>query len=109
MNSAHLHLLLNHVPLIGILIGMLVCVSGFIFKDYSIKRIALAIFIFSALSALPAYLTGEGAEEAIEHLPGVEKTLIEKHEEGALTFIWLIGAMGVAALVGLQNLPTAGV
>ncbi|HYV91661.1 MAG TPA: hypothetical protein VE978_07760 [Chitinophagales bacterium] len=101
MNQAHLHLLLNHIPIVGILIGTLICVVTFFFKDHSIRRIALGIFIFSAAVAIPAYLTGEGAGEVVEDLPGIIGSSIETHEDIALIFIWLISALGITALIAL--------
>lgn len=99
MNQAHLHLLFNHAPIIGALIGMLTLTSGYLFKNNYIKRTALGIFVFSAVAAIPAFLTGEGAEDAVENLPGVTKDLIEKHEEMGEIFIWLIAALGVLSLL----------
>lgn len=99
MNQAHLHLLFNHLPILGTLFGILILASGFIAKNNAVKRTALGIFVFSALSALPAYFTGEGAEEIVESLPGVTENLIEAHEELANIFLWMTGALGVLSLV----------
>ena len=101
MDLAHLHLLLNHIPLVGILIGILICIAGFILRDPSVRRIALSIFIFSAMLAIPVFLTGESAEEKVEHLPGILGSSIETHEEIASIFIWMMIALGIVALVAL--------
>ena len=98
MNTAHWHLLLNHVPIIGILIGLLTGIASFIFKDISMRKTALGIFVFAAAMAIPVYLTGEGAEETVENLPGVNDQVLDKHEDLASVFIWMISALGVVAL-----------
>ena len=101
MNPVHFHLLLNHVPIVATFIGTLVCIASFIFKDQNVRKIGLGLFVLSALVAIPVYLTGESAEEAIEHLPGINENLIDKHQDAAAIFIWLISALGVVALFAL--------
>jgi VIT1/CCC1 family predicted Fe2+/Mn2+ transporter len=54
-----------------------------------------------AIIALPVYLTGEPAEEAVEKLPGVSEAMIELHEEAATIAIWLMGLTGAACLLAL--------
>lgn len=98
MNQAHLHLLLNHLPILGVLFGLLILATGFFLKNTSIKRTALGIFVLSAVFAVPAYLTGEGAEEVVESLPGVSENLIEAHEDLANIFLWMVGALGLFSL-----------
>src|ERR1051326_6858902 len=83
MDTVHLHLLLNHVPIVGTFIGLMICITSFFIKDQWIRRIGLSVFVFAAACAIPVYLTGESAEEAIEHLPGVNESLINKHEDAA--------------------------
>ncbi len=99
MNQAHLHLIFNHLPIIGTLIGLLTLLAGFILKSSPVKRTALGIFIFAALTAIPSMLTGEGAEEVVENLQGVSENFIEKHEELAAVFIWVVSALGILSLI----------
>lgn len=98
MNQAHLHLLLNHLPILGVLFGLLILAGGFFLKNNTIKRTALGMFALSAILAIPAYLTGEGAEEVVENLPGVSENLMEAHEDLANIFLWVVGALGVLSL-----------
>lgn len=98
MNQAHLHLLLNHLPILGTLFGLLILAGGFILKNDGVKRTALGLFVLSGILAIPAYLTGEGAEEMVENLPGVTENLIEAHEDMANIFLWMVGALGVFSL-----------
>jgi hypothetical protein len=103
MNQASVHLLLNHVPIIGTVIGMLVMIAGFIFKNVYVKRTALGIFILASLAAIPVFLTGEGAEDAVEKLPGVSKSIAENHEDLALIFIWILGGIGVLSIISFAT------
>ena len=51
-----------------------------------------------ALLTIPVFLTGEEAEESVEHLAGVSENIIEEHEELAEKAIWLMGLLGVFSL-----------
>lgn len=101
MNQAHLHLLFNHLPIIGTLIGLLTLIAGFLLGNHIVKRTAMGIFIFAAICAVPAILTGEGAEEVMERLPGLNGGFIKAHEEMAEIFIWLSSVLGISALATL--------
>ena len=102
MNQAHLHLLITHLPVFGSIIGALVLGYGLWTKSNHTKNAAYFIFIISAIGAGIAYLTGEGAEEAVEHIQGVTENLIEIHEDAAmyaLISLIVLGGMSVIALV----------
>ncbi|MBL7741087.1 MAG: hypothetical protein JNK14_17830 [Chitinophagaceae bacterium] len=101
MNTTHLHLLLNHFPIIGTLIGSGLLVWGVTRKQNTIKMAAALILAVMAIVAIPVYLTGEPAEESVENLPGISESLIELHEEAAVIAIWLMSITGLASLVAL--------
>jgi uncharacterized membrane protein len=101
MNEAHLHLLTNHLPIIGSILGGLVLFHGLWTKNNQTKIAAYYVIIISAIGAGVTYLTGEGAEEAVEHLQGISKKVIHEHEEFAEVSIIAIIISGVAALIGV--------
>ncbi|MCB9266722.1 MAG: hypothetical protein H6558_16980 [Lewinellaceae bacterium] len=101
MNQAHIHLLLTHLPIVGSLLGVLALLAGFAFRSEPVKRTALGLFLFAALSAIPTFLTGEGAEEMVENVPGVREGLIGRHEDMASIFIWLISGLGLLSIATL--------
>ena len=108
MSGAHIHLLLNHIPVIGILVGFVVFALGVWRRNDSWTRLALGLFAAVALVAVATMLTGESAEEAVENLPGVSESLIEPHEEAAkLAAIgaYVLGAISLAALVWVRRRP----
>ena len=94
MNDAHLHLILNHLPIIIPVIGLLIITVGLILKSEILKRTAYFIFMLAALTAIPTFVTGEGAEEVIEKLAGVDENLIKTHEEIAEKFAILCYVLG---------------
>jgi hypothetical protein len=98
MTPAHLHVILNHIPVIGVPIGAALLVYAFIRRSEEVKRASLLVFIIIALITVPTFLAGKAAEQEVEHLPGVSEEIIERHEEAAT--IGLIGTslLGVLAL-----------
>lgn len=100
MNSAHWHLLLTHFPIAGVIISLLLLITGLLIKQNpAVMRVALGVLIFTSLASIPAFLTGEGAEDVAEKLPGVTHALVEEHEEAAETFYFtLLGAGGLALI-----------
>lgn len=93
--------MLNHVPVFGTAFGLGLVGWALLRRSEELKRISLGIFIIVALLAIPAYLTGEPAEELVENLPGVSKSSIEQHEEAAQVAFAGVLIVGVAALGGL--------
>ncbi len=101
MNGAHWHLVVNHLPIIFPLVGVIVMITGLISKSEAVKRTALMIFVLGALATLAAMSTGEGAEEVAESISGVTKDMIEVHEDAAKTFAILSYLLGVFSLLGI--------
>ena len=101
MDATHIHLMLNHFPILGTLFGIGLLAYGIFAKNNSIKHAAFVLFVLIALISIPVFLTGEGAEETVENLPGVSERLIKEHEEFAEKAIWLMGALGILSLFNL--------
>ncbi len=101
MNDAHLHLLVNHFPIIVPVVGLLVLIAGYMFKSESVKTTALGIFVLGALMTIPAMFTGEGAEEIAEKIPGITRDIIHHHEEMAEKFAFMSYFLGLLSLFGL--------
>lgn len=101
MNSTYLHLLLNHFPIIGTLMGSGLLLWGIIKKQTQTQSIAAGILFLMAIIALPVYLSGEPAEETVENLPGISETMMELHEESANLAIWIMGITGIISIVAI--------
>jgi hypothetical protein len=101
MSTVHLHLLLNHVPVIGTIIGLCLLAWAVYRADQGIARATLGLFAILAVVALATFLTGEPAEEAVEGLAGVSEGAIERHEEAALLATVAVGILGAASLGAL--------
>lgn len=101
MNGAHFHLVVNHLPIIFPLVGIIVMLTGLIFKSQDVKRTAYLIFFIGMITAIAAMTSGEGAEEVVENINGVTENHIEIHEEAAERFSILTYILGGLSLFGL--------
>ena len=101
MNGAHWHLVVNHLPIIFPIVGVIVMITGLISKSEAVKRTAYTIFIIGSVTAFAAMSTGEGAEEVAKNISGVTENYIETHEETAETFALLSYILGGISIFGL--------
>lgn len=101
MNWAHVHLIINHIPVIGIGLLILLFIVAMVRKNKGLITVALAFIILISLATIPVYLTGEPAEEVVEDMPGISEELIEEHEEQAEIAFILVEVAGGLALITL--------
>ena len=101
MNTAHIHLLIIHLPIVGAFIGLLILAFAYLKKDANVKTAAYLVFVVCAIGACIAYATGEGAEEVVENLPGVVEAAIETHEDAAMYSLVSMIALGVMSIIGI--------
>ena len=101
MSTVHIHLILNHIPVLGAIFSFVLLLAALIRRSDELLKASLAGFVIVALIAVPVYLTGESAEEMLESLPGVSEVFLEQHETWALLSVIALGALGLISLVGL--------
>ncbi|MCB0404743.1 MAG: hypothetical protein KDD51_08135 [Bdellovibrionales bacterium] len=101
MNPAQIHLALNHLPIGLVLVGVPLLLIALWKKSPELRSAALVILVLAAVVSIPAFLSGEPAEEIIEHMPGVSGRLIHEHEEAGEFALILSGILGIAALAVL--------
>jgi uncharacterized membrane protein len=92
MTAAHLHLVLNHIPLLGLVFGAALLAYGLWRDAEDVQKSSLGLLALAGLSAIAVYLTGEPAEEIVEGLAGVSHDAIEEHE----TWGWYALIVGIA-------------
>lgn len=103
MNGAHVHLIVTHLPVLGVAFGTFLLGFGLFRKNRVIQQAALGVLVFAGLTAGVAYLTGEGAEEAIEGTIGAGQALLDRHEDAALVGLVATGIAGALALIVLAR------
>jgi uncharacterized membrane protein len=108
-NLAHLHLLLNHFPTVGMAVGLGLFLYALLRNSDELKRASLVILLGIAILAIPTYLTGNAAQMKICvgergkpcRDPGVSKPMIEAHESAALVAFGVMEFAGGFAWLGL--------
>jgi hypothetical protein len=110
MDLAHLHLVLNHVPIIGFPFLLVLGIWAQVRKDASLKKFLYVLTIGVTLATFGAFQTGEPAEDRAE-TTGATDASIHNHEEAAETavvFAWVTAAMAVVAFfsIGKPSLET---
>lgn len=101
MSTVHIHLILNHIPVLGAVFCFVLLLTALIRRSDELLKASLAGFVIVALMAVPVYLTGESAEEVLESLSGVSEMFLEQHETWALLSVIALGVLGLISLGGL--------
>ncbi len=97
----HLHLILNHYPVIGTIIGAALLAFALVRKSNEVGKVALALFAVLGAISVVVYLTGESAEHAVESLPDFSEAITERHEEFAKFATIVLATFSAASLVAL--------
>jgi uncharacterized membrane protein len=108
VNTAHLHLLLNHVPTVGTVVAIGLLLLALVRRNDHLKHASLETFFIVALLTLPAYLTGVAAQTAIEGRDGVEQAIVDLHHDAAIFAFILMQITGAVAWVALWQFRRRG-
>lgn len=102
MDWTHLHLALNHVPVLGTPF-----VLGFFLWSWwrgqaVTLRFCLWLFVVLAVVSIAIKFTGDFAAEKLQTNPAFDKALIEQHEQSADQATTGVFLMGIAAALSLS-------
>lgn len=101
MNDAHLHMVVNHFPIIGTIFGLGILIVGIGLKNKSIQNTAYVLFVIASVFGFFSMSTGEGAEEMVEDFPGIGKAIIHEHEEIAEKLAIVLYLLSGISILGL--------
>jgi hypothetical protein len=100
-SATHLHLMINHFPLFGAAIAIVVLAWALIARSRDLTRAGLILTIVCGVGGYVAKESGEGAEHQVESLPWFTKEIFEAHEDAADWAFATLAIAGVAAAVTL--------
>jgi len=111
LSPTHLHLLLNHFPTIGFVIGLTLFVAALYANSDHLKQAALVIFVGVAIITIPTYASGNAAQVAICVADGIDpcqntdisRPLIEAHEGAAFASMLMMFVTGGFGWLGLYQ------
>lgn len=98
----YLHVLINHLPIIGTVVGLFGLVIALFLRSRIALVPALAIVLLSGISAWPVYVTGSNAYRPIMKIsddPG--RAWLDEHMDRADHTTWVFYAMAGIAAVAL--------
>jgi uncharacterized membrane protein len=101
LNLAHVHLLLNHFPTVGMIVGIGLFIVALMTKSDHLKSASLVIFFGIALLSIPTFASGTAAGLALQKTPEVSKTMIDAHETAAFEALGVMELTGALAWLGL--------
>lgn len=108
MDLGHLHLILNHLPVLGAPALLALLGWGHARGLPEVIRVALWCTVLLGAATAVVYLTGEAAEEMVEPLPTFDHHMVERHEEVALAAAVLIVATSLLAAAALATSRAGG-
>ncbi len=101
MDWIHLHLALNHIPVLGTPFLLCFLLWSWQKGQSATIRFCVEMFAMLALASIAIKFTGDFAAEQIPPSPEFEKRLIDRHEQSADQATTGVFVMGVAAVVSL--------
>lgn len=113
LNMAHLHLLLNHFPILGSIFITVMFGVALIFRNIFLQKVSLWFLVAIAMITAVTYFTGGRAVDAVENLPTTSMAMVNLHENAArigliLMFFTAIIAVGSLLLFWRRaKLPNA--
>ncbi len=99
MNYAHVHIILNHFPTIGTVLGLLLFLYALLRKHDELKEVSLVIFMVMAMLGIPTFITGAAAESAISARS--DTVLVEAHKDAAVLAFVFLAITGTFSWLGL--------
>lgn len=97
MDATHAHLLVNHAPIIGTFVMVVLLAWGLLRRSRDVIQAALLLAVLLGPVTWAAIETGEAAEEQQERAAWFSEQLVSEHEEqGEVALIGSLVLAGVA-------------
>ena len=103
MDWAHLHLALNHIPVLGTLFVGLLLATALVKKNRELMRLSLIWFVTLTLVSIPIKFTGDFAQQATADSEWLPAELVANHEQAAARATSAIFLLGLFAAYGLSQ------
>ena len=105
---AHVHLLINHFPTIGMILGLGLLLLSFVRKNDHLKKVSLEVLFLIALATMPVYVSGQAAAETLKGQTGVSAEAILAHNDAALASFIMMEITGFFAWLVLWRMRRIG-
>jgi len=79
MSMTHLHIMINHLPLFGSAIAVVLLGWAVMARSRDLTRAGFVLVLVCGFGAYASHWTGDGAEHQVEDLPWAQRELIHEH------------------------------
>jgi uncharacterized membrane protein len=102
MNSAHLHLIITHLPIFGSVFGFCLLVLSLAHRSLQLQQTSLWLFVLSGATTATAYLTGRPANTLLmKWIPSASLDASDQHAEIAVIALVCAALAASLAIIGL--------
>ena len=101
MNWTHLHLALNHIPVLGVPFVVFLLAWGWVFRKREVVRVAVLWMALLSVAAIAVKFTGDFAVEGDPKRWSEAQTFVGRHEESADQATTAVFLLGLAAVVAI--------
>jgi hypothetical protein len=100
MNLAHFHIVVNHVPSLGSILGLLLLAMGIYKKDETIKQSAYFVLVLITMAVLPTYVSGAEAQRIVKTSASYSAGMVQLHQNLAMVTLLVMTFAGMFAWFG---------
>ncbi len=100
-SGPHLHIVLNHFPVIGLILTLGLYLAAFYLNSNDLKRSSLILFVILGILSIPVYISGAAARWAYQGRTDVSMDVITAHQDVALLAFIFLGITGCIAWLAL--------
>ena len=97
MNWPYIHTLINHFPIILMVVGTAVLILALIVRRRGVWLYALATLTLAGLSAWPAFFTGDRAADALVETWYIVESMVREHDQAAGFALWSLLITGAVS------------
>jgi len=101
MSATHLHLLINHLPVMGGPIAIVLLAWALIARSRDLTRAGLILVVICGIGGYVTKESGERAHHQLRSLPWFDNDLFREHDEAADWGFATLALAGAAAAVAL--------
>ena len=111
MNWVHLHLALNHIPVLGTLFVGILLATALVKRNKELTRLSLVWFVALTIVSLPIKFTGDFAYTAVVDSEWLSTDRVASHEQAAdqattgMFLLGLVAALGLFRGRGRRSIP----
>ncbi len=103
----YLHTLMNHFPIVLTTVGALAILLALVYPRRGLWLYALGTLILAGITIYPAWLSGDKAADAVHNAWYIPAGTIHQHAQAADITLWIVLALGLAALVAWASIVRA--